>query len=60
MRLYAERVVPRFDDIRVRAENDPWTGRGELSAATHGARPGPTHRKRPVPASTGHVELPSI
>jgi alkanesulfonate monooxygenase SsuD/methylene tetrahydromethanopterin reductase-like flavin-dependent oxidoreductase (luciferase family) len=28
MRLYAEQVVPRFDDIRVRAENDPWTGRG--------------------------------
>jgi alkanesulfonate monooxygenase SsuD/methylene tetrahydromethanopterin reductase-like flavin-dependent oxidoreductase (luciferase family) len=28
MRLYAEKVVPRFDDIRVRAENDPWTGRG--------------------------------
>ena len=29
MRLYAEKVVPRFDDIRTRAENDPYTGRGE-------------------------------
>ena len=25
MRLFAEKVMPRFDDIRVRAENDPWT-----------------------------------
>ncbi len=44
MRLYAETVVPRFDDIRVRAENDPWTGRGEPRAFTDGAR-------RPTPAS---------
>ena len=44
MRLYAEKVVPRFDDIRVRAENDPWTGRGEPRAFTDGAR-------RPTPAS---------
>jgi alkanesulfonate monooxygenase SsuD/methylene tetrahydromethanopterin reductase-like flavin-dependent oxidoreductase (luciferase family) len=25
MRLFSEKVMPRFDDIRVRAENDPWT-----------------------------------
>jgi hypothetical protein len=28
IRLLAEKVLPRFDDVRVRAENDPWTGRG--------------------------------
>ena len=32
MRLYAEQVLPRFDDVRVRAENDPWTGRGHAEA----------------------------
>lgn len=57
MRLYAEKVVPRFDDIRVRAENDPWTGRGE-GDSTNGA----VTRRRTEPAvvGTGHVELPSI
>jgi alkanesulfonate monooxygenase SsuD/methylene tetrahydromethanopterin reductase-like flavin-dependent oxidoreductase (luciferase family) len=37
LRLYAEKVIPRFDDIRVRAESDPWTGRG-ASAATQADR----------------------
>jgi alkanesulfonate monooxygenase SsuD/methylene tetrahydromethanopterin reductase-like flavin-dependent oxidoreductase (luciferase family) len=40
MRLYAEKVVPRFDDIRVRAENDPWTGRGEAQEPTKPTAPG--------------------
>ena len=46
MRLYAEKVVPRFDDIRVRAENDPWTGRGAPSA--NGAH-SPAGRLTPSP-----------
>ncbi len=57
MRLYAEKVVPRFDDIRIRAENDPWTGRGEPQP-TDGAGPRPRRKERV--AATGHVELPSI
>jgi alkanesulfonate monooxygenase SsuD/methylene tetrahydromethanopterin reductase-like flavin-dependent oxidoreductase (luciferase family) len=53
MRLYAEKVVPRFDDIRLRAENEAWTGRGDQEL------PAPARVKEPVGA-TGHVELPSI
>jgi hypothetical protein len=61
MRLYAEKVVPRFDDIRMRAENDPWTGRGEPDSSGNGARPAPKRRKPDrVVTGTGHIELPSI
>lgn len=37
MRLFAEKVMPRFDDIRVRAENDPFTGRGGAQHSANGA-----------------------
>jgi alkanesulfonate monooxygenase SsuD/methylene tetrahydromethanopterin reductase-like flavin-dependent oxidoreductase (luciferase family) len=56
MRLYAEKVVPRFDDIRVRAENDPWTGRGAQSG--NGASPA-KGRSKVVAASAAHAENPS-
>ena len=58
MRLYTEKVVPRFDDIRVRAENDPYTGRGEPQPSTDGkAAPHAPHKeKEPVTAGTGRVE----
>jgi alkanesulfonate monooxygenase SsuD/methylene tetrahydromethanopterin reductase-like flavin-dependent oxidoreductase (luciferase family) len=56
MRLYAEKVVPRFDDIRVRAENDPWTGRGEARDSANGAGPG-RHAKQK--ATAGAAEVPS-
>jgi alkanesulfonate monooxygenase SsuD/methylene tetrahydromethanopterin reductase-like flavin-dependent oxidoreductase (luciferase family) len=50
MRLYAEKVVPRFDDIRVRAENDPWTGRGTVGSSNGG---GP--RAKAVAAGPGQT-----
>lgn len=56
MRLYAEKVVPRFDDIRVRAENDPWTGRGEARDSANGAGPG---RRAKEKATAGTAEVPS-
>jgi alkanesulfonate monooxygenase SsuD/methylene tetrahydromethanopterin reductase-like flavin-dependent oxidoreductase (luciferase family) len=33
MRLFSEKVMPRFDDVRVRAENDPWTKKKHPVAA---------------------------
>jgi alkanesulfonate monooxygenase SsuD/methylene tetrahydromethanopterin reductase-like flavin-dependent oxidoreductase (luciferase family) len=33
MRLFSEKVMPRFDDVRVRAETDPWTKQPQREAA---------------------------
>jgi alkanesulfonate monooxygenase SsuD/methylene tetrahydromethanopterin reductase-like flavin-dependent oxidoreductase (luciferase family) len=57
MRLYCEKVVPRFDDIRVRAEDDAFTGRGDVDMSANGAGPGRSEEKV---AATGHLELPSV
>ncbi len=40
------KVLPRFDDIRVRAETDPWTGRGAQS--TSAGAPSRGLEKEPV------------
>jgi alkanesulfonate monooxygenase SsuD/methylene tetrahydromethanopterin reductase-like flavin-dependent oxidoreductase (luciferase family) len=46
LRLLADKVLPRFDDVRVRAENDPWTGRGRADARRAVAAAG--REKEPV------------
>lgn len=50
MRLFAEKVMPRFDDVRVRAENDPFTGRGGPQDSANGD--GGRRKQTPTAATT--------